>query len=80
MWNYETLSIGKILFLSKGALIEFTQKKENILKLYGMNIKHFTFIKPTDEIIATINEKNILQLWNVSTGEFVRIYEFIILS
>lgn len=56
-----------------------TQKKEqNILKVYGMNVKYFTFVKPTDDTVVTINEKNVLQVWEVSTGDFVNILVFII--
>lgn len=55
-------------------LLELTKKKKHVLKVYGTNIKYFTFIKPTDETVVTINEKNILQLWDVSTGEFVNSY------
>ncbi|VVC42480.1 WD40/YVTN repeat-like-containing domain,WD40-repeat-containing domain [Cinara cedri] len=54
----------------RGVLLELTKKKENLLKVYGISIKYFTFIKPTDETVATVNENNILQLWDVSTGEF----------
>ncbi|VVC45646.1 Hypothetical protein CINCED_3A007876 [Cinara cedri] len=52
----------------EGFLLELTKKKENVLKIYGTSIEYFTFIKPTDETVATINEKNVLQLWDVSTG------------
>lgn len=41
------------------------------MKVYGSKIKHFTFIKPTNESVATINDKNILQVWDVLTGEIV---------
>lgn len=50
-----------------------TQRKEQILKVYGINVKYFTFINPEDDTVATINEKNILQVWDVSTGKFVNI-------
>jgi len=43
------------------------------MKFYGSKIKYFTFIKPTDETVATINNKNILQVWDVLTGELVKI-------
>jgi len=43
------------------------------MKVYGSKIKYFTFIRPTNETVATINNKNILQVWDVSTGEFVKI-------
>lgn len=61
-------------FFAKGTLLELTQKKEQILKVYGTNIKYFAFVKPADETVVTVNEKNILQAWDVSTGEFVNIF------
>lgn len=36
-----------------------------------MSVKMFTFIKPTDETVATINQDNVLQAWKISTGELV---------
>ncbi|XP_060871614.1 cilia- and flagella-associated protein 43 isoform X4 [Metopolophium dirhodum] len=54
----------------EGTLLQLTQKKQKILKVYGSKIKYFTFIKPTDETVATINHANILQVWDASTGEF----------
>lgn len=60
-----------IVFFLQGFLLELTKKKENLLKVFGISIKYFTFIKPTDETVATVNKNNILQLWDVSTGEFV---------
>ncbi|XP_016656351.2 cilia- and flagella-associated protein 43 [Acyrthosiphon pisum] len=54
----------------EGTLLQLTQKKQKILKLYGSKIKYFTFVKPTDETVATINHANILQVWDASTGEF----------
>lgn len=59
---------------SKGILLQITQKKLNIMKVYGSKIKYFTFIKPTNETVATINNKNILQVWDVLTGEIVNIF------
>lgn len=56
--------------------MELTQKKEQTLKVYGSNVKYFTFIKPTDETVATVNENGVLQVWRVSTGEFVNIFFF----
>jgi len=44
------------------------------MKVYGSKIKHFTFIKPANETVATINDKNILQVWDVLTGEIVNIF------
>jgi len=58
----------------QGTLSRLTQKKQRILKMYGSKVKYFTFIKPTDETVATINHANILQVWDVSTGEFVNIF------
>jgi hypothetical protein len=55
-------------------LLELTQKREQVLKVYGTNIKYFAFVKPTDETVVTVNEKNVLQVWDVSTGEFVNIF------
>jgi len=65
----------KYLFLPtfKGSLLQLTQKNQKIMKVYGSKIKYFTFIRPTNETVATINNKNILQVWDVSTGEFVKI-------
>lgn len=86
-WSNEVISFNiffvitvkvEYLFFFQGTLLELTQKKEQILKVYGMNIKYFTFIKPADDTVATINEKNILQVWDVSTGEFVNILLIII--
>ncbi|XP_060835447.1 cilia- and flagella-associated protein 43 isoform X1 [Rhopalosiphum padi] len=54
----------------EGTLLRLTQKKQQILKVYGLKIKYFTFIKPTDEMVATINHANTLQVWDASTGEF----------
>lgn len=61
------------IFFFQGILLELTQRKEHKLKVYGINVKYFTFINPTDDTVATINENNILQVWDVSTGEFVNI-------
>lgn len=55
-------------------MLELTQKKAQVLKVYGTNVKYFAFIKPTDETVATINEKNVLQVWDVPTGKFVNIF------
>lgn len=71
-------SIVLFCFFFQGILLELTHKKEQILKVYGTNIKYFTFIKPTDETLATINEKNVLQVWDVTTGELVNILMYII--
>jgi len=58
----------------QGVLFEFTQKNEqNVLKVYGIHIKYFTFVKPADDTVVTINDKNNLQLWDVSTGDFVNV-------
>ncbi|XP_050530954.1 cilia- and flagella-associated protein 43 isoform X2 [Daktulosphaira vitifoliae] len=55
---------------TKGALMEITYETQKILKLYGSKIKFFTFIKPTDQTIITINEQEVLQLWDATTGVF----------
>jgi len=67
-------SINIYFFILQGILLRLTQKKQNILKVYGSKIKYFTFIKPTDETVATINHTNILQVWDASTGELVNIF------
>jgi len=59
-------------FLLQGVLLKLTQRKKQQLKLYGADIKYFTFVGPTDETVATIDKTNNLQVWDVSTGELVR--------
>lgn len=66
-----SISIFNFFFFLQGVLLELTKKNQHALKVYGTNIKYFTFIKPTDETAATINEKSILQLWDVATGNIV---------
>lgn len=72
-YNYTKYSIDVYYLSFQGVLLELQEKPNQILKLYGSNIKCFTFVKPTDEMVATINELNILQLWDVSTGKLVNI-------
>lgn len=55
-------------------MLEFTQKNEqNTLKVYGTHIKYFTFVQPAEVTVATINDNNVLQLWDVFTGGFVSV-------
>jgi len=71
--RYRKVDKYNMFLAMQGTLLRLTQKKLQILKVYGSKIKYFTFIKPTDETVATINHANILQVWDASTGEFVNI-------
>jgi hypothetical protein len=67
-----------LFFFFEGILLKCMKNTKlntiTILQYYGNNIKYFVFVKPTDLLVVTINEKNVLQVWDVSTGKFVKTF------
>ncbi|XP_050433883.1 cilia- and flagella-associated protein 43 [Adelges cooleyi] len=80
MWTVTTNSIYESILArenevhcwsNRGTLIEVTQKTQKVLKNCGSKIRMFTFVKPTDQTFTTINEFDVMRIWDTSTGNLI---------
>lgn len=51
-----------------------SRTKSTVLKVYGMNVKYFTFVEPANETVAVVSDDDVLQVWDVLTGRLVNTF------